>query len=342
MPSQDSAFSTQDSSRLVTTEEMKVLEQSAVQQGISLEQLMDNAGLAVAREIQRMHSSQPGSAVVLIGPGNNGGDGLVCAEHLRQAGWQIRLHLTPQPERDRQRFPVLQALQPGPVPVEPMEVVVDALLGTGSSRPIQGPMADTLDAVRACQPVARVVAVDVPSGVNADTGAVDPRTLPASVTVTLGLAKVGLHQFPAQDVAGEVRVVDIGIPALLSADVRTCLSDTDLARHFLPARPGDAHKGTFGKLLVVAGAAAYSGAPYLTSMAAARVGAGVIRLATPRSVHPIVASKFTEATFAPLPETEDGWLARAALPRLQELLRDRYDCLLIGPGLGQDLSLIHI
>jgi ADP-dependent NAD(P)H-hydrate dehydratase / NAD(P)H-hydrate epimerase len=156
------------------------------------------------------------------------------------------------------------------------------------------------------------------------------------VTVTLGLAKVGLFQYPARELAGDIQVAGIGIPAGRREGVRTWLSDAQLVCGFLPARPVDGHKGTFGKLLVLAGCADYTGAPYLTSVAAARTGAGLVRIATPRTVHPIVASKFTEATFAPLAETETGAVSRDALPRIKDLLRDDYDCLLIGPGLSQD------
>ncbi|SRR5579884_809324 len=322
--------------RLVTTAEMRALEQGSVRAGVSLDALMDNAGLAVAERIRALNGYRTGRALVLVGPGNNGGDGLVCAEHLRAWGWEVRLHLTPQKDRDPARFPVLAALKPGPAPEVPVDVVVDALLGTGSSRPIEGPMAAALDTARTRHSTARVVAVDVPSGVNADTGAADRRTLPAELTVTLGLAKVGLYQYPARDLAGRIEVADIGIPDALTDDVRTWLSDRELAAHWLPERPTSGHKGTFGKLLVVAGCANYTGAPYLTSVAAGRVGAGLVRIATPRSVHPIIAGKFTEATFTPLPETAEGALSREALPRIKSLLEDDFDCLLIGPGLGQD------
>lgn len=322
--------------RLVTTAEMKALEQGSVEAGVSLEQLMDNAGLAVAQQVHARGHHVPGRALVLVGPGNNGGDGLVCAQHLHAWGWQVDLHLVPQRDRDVRRFPVLGQVQPGPLPAERVDVVVDALLGTGSSRPIDGALAAAIEAVRGHQKQAGVVAVDVPSGVNSDTGAADPRTLPADVTVTLGQAKVGLYQYPARELAGEIVVVDIGIPGELDAGVRTWLGDAELARAFLPGRPESGHKGTFGKLLVVAGCLSYCGAPHLTSVAAARAGAGLVRVATPRSVHPIVASKFTEATFAALPETADGAIARDALPRLEAQLDDDYDCLLIGPGLSQD------
>jgi NAD(P)H-hydrate epimerase len=320
--------------RLVTTAEMRALEQGAVQRGVSLEALMDNAGAALAAEVRRRRA-QGGQALVLVGPGNNGGDGLVAAERLREAGWRIDLHLTAQRERDPARFTVLQHVQPGPIPDERVDVVIDALLGTGSSRPIEGAMAQAFQSMR--DRTALVVAADVPSGMNADTGAADPLTLPASVTVTFGLAKAGLYQYPAAELAGEIVVADIGIPGDVMEPVRTWLSDAELVRPYLPNRPQDAHKGTFGKLLVVAGAASYTGAPYLTSMAAMRAGAGLVRLATPRSAHAVVAARLVEATFAPLPETEDGWLSGGALDRLRALLaNDGYDCLLLGPGLGQD------
>ncbi|MBV8087856.1 MAG: NAD(P)H-hydrate dehydratase [Chloroflexi bacterium] len=321
--------------QLVTTEEMRALEQGSVEHGVSLEALMDNAGLAVAEHICRLHPAT-GSALVLVGPGNNGGDGLVCAQHLHAWGWTVHLHLVSQKPRDTSRFPVLNAIPPGPVPAKPVDVVVDALLGTGNTRPLSGEVGAAVDAVRALQPNAAVVAVDVPSGVNADTGAADPKTLPARLTVTLGLAKTGLYQYPAQELAGEIAVADIAIPPMLLEPARTWLSDADMIRPFLPARPVTGHKGTFGKLLVVAGCASYTGAPYLTSVSAARIGAGLVRIATARSVHAIIAGKFAEATFTRLPETDDGAISREALPRLLELLNDDFDCLLIGPGLSQD------
>jgi hydroxyethylthiazole kinase-like uncharacterized protein yjeF len=322
--------------KLVTSGEMRGLEQGSVGAGVSLDELMDNAGRALAERIHAGQLRQPGSALVLVGPGNNGGDGLVCAEHLDRWGWQVHLHLVPQRERDPQRFRILQRVPSDPIPEAPVHVIVDALLGTGSSRPMEGAIAEAVDAVRARQPQARVVAVDLPSGVNADTGAADPKTLAAALTVTFGLAKVGLYQYPARQLAGKIHVADIGIPAALVASVSTWVTDSEMARSFLPPRPADGHKGTFGKLLVLAGCASYTGAPHLTSMAAARAGAGLVRIATPRTVHPIIASKFTEATFAPLPETDGGGISKAALPRIKELLEDDFDCLLIGPGLSQE------
>jgi NAD(P)H-hydrate epimerase len=322
--------------QLATSAETRALEQSSVSAGVSLDELMDRAGLAVAERVHTLLQRRPGRAIVLVGPGNNGGDGLVCAQHLLAWGWQVDLHLTPQRPRDPKRFPVLAALRTGAIPERPAHVVVDALLGTGSSRPMEGAIAEAVEDVRAKQGSARVVAVDVPSGVNADTGAADPKTLRASTTVTLGLAKVGLFQYPGRELAGDIQVADIGIPAAITEGVQTWLSDAELARAFLPERPEAGHKGSFGKLLVLAGCASYTGAPYLTSMAAARTGAGLVRIATARGVHPIVASKFAEATFALLPETEDGCVSRAALSHIKELLQDDFDCLLIGPGLSQN------
>ena len=328
--------------RLATTAEMHALEQGAVDRGVGLEELMDRAGAAVARAVQRLRAGRAGRALVLVGPGNNGGDGLVCAEQLRQAGWELALAAVPGRPRDTARFPILQHIQPGEVPYERVDVVVDALLGTGASRPLEGPLAALLNDVHRRQPSTPAVAVDVPTGVNADSGAADPRTLAARLTVSLGLAKPGLFQFPAQPLAGEVRVVDIGLPAELLMLARTWLSDAQLAGPMLPARPRDAHKGTFGKLLVVAGSPSYSGAPYLASAAAMRVGAGLVRLAVPASVQPLLASKFTEATFTSLPETGSGGLARAALPALEKLLDQAFDCLLIGPGLGQEVETVAL
>ena len=146
----------------------------------------------------------------------------------------------------------------------------------------------------------QVIAVDLPSGLNADTGAVDPATLRANLTVTFACPKIGFYKFPTADWIGEVQIADIGIPPSFADEVTLNLATRDEARALLPARPRDGHKGTFGKALIVSGCANYTGAPFLAASAAARVGAGLVTLATTREVQRIVATSLHEATFLPL------------------------------------------
>jgi NAD(P)H-hydrate epimerase len=371
--------------------------------------MMEHAGRAVAEAIQdRMDASEAGvtSILVLIGPGNNGGDGLVAARYLVQPDTRILCYLwKPRSdddpnvvrleehdvdwvlsEHDENNDALREALQNA-------DVIVDALLGTGVDRPLRGKLSAILEitrevvlqrrtaqepawatlippeprgaardsahnrardrarncarncarkrnCARACQcPVPLVVAVDVPSGLNCDTGAVDPATLPADLTVTFAAAKRGQFRFPGTEVLGELVVADIGIDPALSAEIQTSVATASKARQLLPARPLNAHKGTFGKAMIVAGSANYTGAPYLAAAAAGRVGTGLVTLAPPASIHPILAAKLTEATYLLLPHNI-GVLVPGATRVLASHL-EGYTAMLLGPGLGREQETIQ-
>jgi NAD(P)H-hydrate epimerase len=217
------------------------------------------------------------------------------------------------------------------------DVVIDAVFGTGKSRAIEGLFKQVLTRVRDAEEKCaelKVVAVDIPSGLAADTGAIDANCPRADITVTLGYPKPGLYNFPGADKAGEVIIVDIGIPSHLAEKIPTELITEGWVKSALPQRPRGANKGTFGKVLVVAGSINYIGAAYLACMGAARVGAGLVTLSTAKSLQPILASKLTEVTYAPLPEAETGVIASKAASVLDESLLG-YDVLLMGCGLGQ-------
>jgi ADP-dependent NAD(P)H-hydrate dehydratase / NAD(P)H-hydrate epimerase len=237
--------------------------------------------------------------------------------------------------------------------VQRADVIVDALLGTGVARPIEGVLARILSVVRdeiearsaepnvVCAPASpasprqrpQVVAVDVPSGIDCDTGAVDPSTLAADVTITFACPKVGHLLATAPAFVGKLVVADIGISSQHLPQVTLSLSTSDEVAKRLPVRPAAAHKGTFGKALVVAGSANYVGAAYLASSAAARVGVGLVALAAASSLHPIFATKCTEAIHLLLPDDRGG-LVLSAAKLLSEHWSD-YDALLLGPGLGR-------
>ena len=179
----------------------------------------------------------------------------------------------------------------------------------------------------------KLVALDLPTGLNADTGEADPLCPTADVTVALGYPKVGHLAFPGADRVGRLEVVDIGIPPSLAEDVSQELMTPERVRDALPRRPQNAHKGTFGRVMVIAGSPRYIGAAYLACMGAARSGAGLVTLAAPESLLPVFASKLTETTFLPLPE-RDGALS----PEASELVLSEapgYQALLAGCGLGQ-------
>lgn len=337
--------------KIVTAEQMRQIESRAAEEGISSAVLMENAGFAVANELGRLLGRAAGYRVlILVGPGNNGGDGLVAARHLDNLGVEVYLYLCGQrsdadPNLRLARDQGITCFEAsadegwnnlGTI-LSLAEVVVDALLGTGKLRPIQGMMEQILAKVKMAKeerPQISIVALDLPSGLDADTGAIDPACLAADVTITLGYSKPGLFVFPASEIAGRLIIADIGIPPKLAEDIPTELITAEWVRSMLPKRPRDAYKGTFGKVLVAAGSINYIGAAYLACAAATRVGAGLVTLATTRSLLPILASKLTEVTYLPLPESEPGIIHAEASAVLRDGLSG-YDVLLLGCGLGQ-------
>jgi NAD(P)H-hydrate epimerase len=219
-------------------------------------------------------------------------------------------------------------------------LVVDALLGTGANRPIQGQLAELLTLVRKAQAARRhldVIAVDCPSGLNCDNGAVDPHTLPAALTITFAYAKWGHYQFPGAEVIGHLAVVDIGIAPHLADPLQTFLLSPAIVRQWLPQRPNVSHKGTFGKLLATVGCVNYPGAAYLSCAAAGRVGTGLITGAVAQPVWGVVAARLAEPTWLPLPTGQGeaaGVIAEDAAPLVGAALPG-YSAFLLGCGLGQ-------
>jgi hydroxyethylthiazole kinase-like uncharacterized protein yjeF len=336
--------------KLVTADQMRRIDRLSAEAGVGTDVLMENAGLAVAQESwMALGTLEERHILVLAGPGNNGGDGLVAARYLREWGAGVQVYLlTPRREDDANYGRLLEAGVPLACAEDDAsfstldgalaeaDLVVDALLGTGAARPIGGRLAEIMSrlaAARAKPHPPLLLAVDVPTGLNSDTGAVDPLTVAADYTVTLGCSKVGLYAQPGTRYAGRVQVVEIGIPADLTADLPYELMTASGVRALLPARPPDANKGTFGRVLVVAGSEDYVGAAHLAAAGAYRVGAGLVTLACPRGLQPVIASNLTEATYLPLPE-EDGGLAREAANHVLRAL-DGYQTLLLGCGLGQ-------
>ena len=342
--------------KVVTAEQMRHIDQTAAGIGLTTEILMENAGRAIAEETKKLLNGVIGKHIlVLTGPGNNGGDGLVAARYLEDWGAEVSLYLCSQRSSDDKNFKLVQERKIDIISAEQdktftsleqrlsvSEVVIDAIFGTGRSRTIEGIFKEVMARVIAAKknrPELFIIAVDMPSGLDANTGAVDPGCLYANATITLGYPKPGLYNFPGAERAGKVIIADIGIPPALAQDVTTELITEDWARSVLPKRPASANKGTFGKVMVVAGSINYIGAAYLACMGAARVGAGLVTLGTAQSLLPILAAKLTEVTYIPLPEAGTGIISSKASSVLQQQLED-YNVLLMGCGLGQNAEVI--
>jgi len=319
---------------------------------------MENAGKAVAEEVRRILGAVDTQHIlILIGPGNNGGDGLVAARHLHNWGAEVSLYLFSQRPPEDQNLKLVREHSITCVEVaqdknldrlddllSSATAIIDALFGTGKSRPLGDAFAQALDRVSKAkerQPGLHIIALDLPSGLNADSGAVDPACLYADNTITLGFPKPGLFNPPGAERAGKITVADIGIPPYLAEQITTGLITDDWARSVIPKRPLGANKGTFGRVLVVAGSINYIGAAYLACSGAIRVGAGLVTLATTVSLQPILASKLTEVTYLPLPESSPGIISPQAARLIHQEL-SHYDVLLLGCGLGQSQSAIRL
>jgi ADP-dependent NAD(P)H-hydrate dehydratase / NAD(P)H-hydrate epimerase len=337
--------------KVVTAEQMQKIDAAAASMGIPTKILMEKAGLAVAEQTRNLLGRVIGrSILILVGPGNNGGDGLVAARYLSEWDAEVSVYLCSPRKPDDKNY---LAAKERNIPIlsfdsdenyaeltrmlDSFEVVIDAIFGTGNSRPISGNFKTILNAVNIAKSKRSdlfIVAVDLPSGLNANNGTVDPCCPKANATITLGLPKPGLYSFPGADMAGKVIIADIGIPPEISNDIKTELIDTRRVRDALPERPNNANKGTFGKILVVAGSINYIGAAYLSCTGAYRAGAGLVTLAASKSLISILAAKMAETTYLPVGEDESGVLSAGSAATIKKNL-DRYDALLIGCGLGQ-------
>ncbi|GAB4443737.1 MAG: bifunctional ADP-dependent NAD(P)H-hydrate dehydratase/NAD(P)H-hydrate epimerase [Anaerolineae bacterium] len=362
--------------KIVTVEEMRAIEAATDAAGVSYDAMMDHAGRAVADLIiERLAGLEGASVVVLVGPGNNGGDGLVAGRLIaEETDAQVYFYLLSERDADDANFAkVKKAKLPLTLAADDKkgstlrewladaDVVVDALLGTGARLPVKGALADVLSAVgetiaaqRAAlgaayrygtpaEPRAAwdgeppwVVAVDCPSGLDCDTGEIDPVALKADDTVTFAAVKLGQVRFPGAAMLGRLHVADIGTPPDLKAlhAVALELADGPSVRRLLPARPADGHKNTFGKALVVAGSTNYVGAAALAAMSAYRVGVGWVTVAAPSPVVPMLAPRVTEATWLYLPH-DMGVLAPQAATVLHKEMTP-YSAMLLGPGWGQE------
>lgn len=343
--------------RLVFAEEMRSLDQQAAEQiGLPTMVLMENAGKAVAEAAADFLEDCSGKKVVVFtGKGNNGGDGFVAARWLAKFGAKVQVFLAA-PWQDllgdaaaqlricRKCGIELLPLEDGQgswdvaeVSCRQADLVIDAILGTGFSGTLSG---QYQQACRLLNSVAvPVLAVDVPSGVSADSGAADDDAVQAEVTVTMALPKPGLFLYPGAAAAGEVIVADIGMPATLlePTESKKFLLTESIVSDLLPRRSGNCHKGDAGRVVVVAGSPGFTGAAALAAQAAVKAGAGLVSLLTPLCSREVLAVKLTEVMVEGLIERMPGVLGGGAVNAVLEQA-GRADVLAIGPGLGTSSS----
>ncbi len=322
--------------KVVTAAEMRAIEAGAKQGGMSLPSLMERAGQAVARVTGDLANG--GDVVILIGPGKNGGDGLVCARALAAAGNRVTLYVFNRQVDENTGATVVQAAEDQSRRVlrglaGNSAVVIDALLGIGQSRPPDPDLISILETVNTQRgPSTRAVAVDIPTGVDADTGSIWNQAFRADVTVCMGFLKRGLVLHPGSDYCGQIRLIDLGIPPSAAASVAVSVPTAREVASMIPVRQADSNKGSGGRVLVISGSRDYVGAPVLVSMAAYRIGAGLVQVAVPTSVQLAVASHVLEPIYLPLPE-HDGRVCSESLAAITHALPSA-KAVVLGPGLG--------
>lgn len=338
--------------RAVTAAEIRRIDQEATRLfGIPSLLLMENAGLQTVRI---MESTFPDLArlkvVVVCGHGNNGGDGFVVARHLKNRRGSVSVVLLAKKDHpqgdartnltilERMGIPIWEC----PTSVEfrklaalfqETELIVDAILGTGISSPVSGLHQEVISFLSGLgKPI---VAVDIPSGLSSDHGHIEGAAMKADLTVTFGLPKIGQFLFPGAGQVGRLVVAGIGYPSTLTQgeELGVELVDDSAIRPLLPPRVLSSHKGTFGHVLVVAGARGKSGAGALCALGALRSGAGLVTLGIPASLLDSMAAKLTEVMTLPLPETAQGAPAEAAAAPVLEFLQGK-EVLVLGPGIG--------
>ena len=340
--------------KIVTAAQMQALDHRTITEAhIPGLTLMERAGTGVVTAMEHAYGPLANKRVTIVcGKGNNGGDGFVVARLLRrrrarpsvllltdakdlhgdaarmyrrfvQAAGSASVHANPSIDRVRSQL-------------QSADLAVDAIFGTGLSSPVSGAYKIAIDLLNeiSAEKQYPVVAVDLPSGIHADTGAILGVAVRASLTVTFGLPKIGLYLGEGIDHAGQIRIADIGIPPSYTAAVesRISLITSERVRRLLPPRLPSAHKGTFGHAAIIAGSIGKSGAAAMATTAALRIGTGLVTAATPASVNPILEAKLLEAMTVPMPETEAKTLASLGLEQLVSFANAR-SAVAIGPGL---------
>ncbi|MEG6615046.1 NAD(P)H-hydrate dehydratase [Peptococcaceae bacterium 1198_IL3148] len=343
--------------QLVTAEEMRAIDGKAIAEyGIPGIVLMENAGKAVVNAVVRqLQGNVRGKAItIFVGKGNNGGDGLVVARHLLNMGADVRVLMITEPEGltgDAQTNlniwrnmgqKIYLVHQPNGINLVKIsllstDLIVDAMFGTGFKGTVGEKIGRIIELINTSD--LPIVAVDIPSGLEADTSNIGGHCVKASVTVTFGLPKLGMVLESGAAVCGMLEVADISLPKpLLTTNITKYLLDLETVANWLPQRNPWGHKGNFGRVLVVGGSKGMAGAAILTATAALKTGAGLVTLAVPASIHDTVAGKIPEIMTLSLPDAA-GRVTTDALEMIKEQMAN-VDVLAVGPGLSQHLETV--
>lgn len=334
-------------SKVVSSTEMKGLEKETFLAGVSSKSLMEKAGISISNRIAQIVGH--GTILTLIGPGKNGGDGLIAATHLKDSGFQSKVLMISEiseiklyEKAEESGVELYKFSNPQDQNLlikkllEESDLILDAIYGIGLNRPIAQPVSSLIESVnhfRTTHPDKKIVALDIPSGLNPDSGIADKTTLKADITLSIGFVKIGLCSPDGAFFGGRNEILDIGISKKNTEDPQSSIISKELVSSKLPPRPANSHKGTFGHTLIIGGSTNFIGAVSLAAIGAQRTGSGLTTIATPESIYPIVSSHLKEAIYLPLTENPKIKFATNALSLIQKNLRN-YNSILIGCGLG--------
>ena len=344
--------------KVVTAAEMRKIDHDTIEGiGIPGIVLMETAGSEIVKKIEH-HYSTAKRIGIFVGKGNNGGDGLVIARQLAHIGHDVSIFLVSPTDSfvgeartnlDIARnlgMKIQENLTDDSTLIRSLrcDLLVDAIFGTGLRGNVREPISDIINAINDL-PIP-ILSVDLPSGLDADTGHPLGTCIHADRTVTIGLPKRGLLLHPGAELAGELEIVDIGFPQQVidTQNIKVNWTTEKDAAEWLPPRSSASHKGSYGRVLVVAGSTGMTGAAALTSEASLRVGAGLVTLAIPKSLNPILEVKLSEVMTLPLPETDERSLAESAATLILEYAEKTKSVVAIGPGLSQHsetVALVH-
>jgi len=347
---------------LVTADEMREMDRQTIESfGLPGRILMENAGRGATRILTDAFGELAGRRIgVVAGRGNNGGDGFVIARYLKQKGVPVTVYLLSQRSKVQGDAAAnLRLLDPLAVPVVEMaetasfqkhqpdmrcfDIWVDAILGTGLKSDVKGYFREVIDFINSLKKP--IFAVDIPSGLNSDTGQPCGACIRADLTATFAFPKIGHVLYPGAAYTGRLKIVDIGIPPHVVENVHPAqhlLRPCDMRSYLAPRKP-DAHKGDTGHLLIVSGSTGKTGAAAMTATSAVRAGAGLVTLGVPERLNPVLETLVIEAMTHPLPDTEAGALDESGYDGIMELLSGKR-CLALGPGIGtasETRRLIH-
>ena len=344
------------SMKVVTAKEMKEIDSKTIREfGLSSIVLMERAGLAVSERIKELFGRK--KIIVISGSGNNGGDGLVVARHLHNEGWDVNVFLTSgQNDLSKEAFVQYKTAKQFGVSIQVIDelfvhhpavlsrhaLIIDAILGTGLSKPVTGKLAEVITLInRTGLPV---VSVDIPSGVSSDDGQVMGNAVKASCTFTFGLPKRGHLLYPGAALSGKLFVEDIGFPKILlaSPNINVEYLEKTYVSSLIPLRERYSHKGHYGHVLIVAGSRGKTGAARMAARACLRTGAGLVTVGVPESLAGVFQSCFTEEMTLLLPDKGNGTLASAAAHAIIDFAHNTAHVLAIGPGTGVSINTTKI